>query len=91
MLEFGPDKIVLGCTHYPYLMHTLTQFLPENIFIDPAKIFVDYIQEDLLLNDSNTRGFEEFFVSANPEAFVQNAKLFYDVKELPKIPSLIKG
>ena len=48
-------------------------------------------EEDLLLNDSNTRGFEEFFVSANPEAFVQNAKLFYDVKELPKIPSLIKG
>lgn len=89
MLSFNPDKIILGCTHYPYLMETLKQFAPEDKFIDPAKIFVNYIYDDLkshnLLNSNG--GNEEFFVSAFPEKFVKNAKIFYEVKSLPKVVS----
>ena len=85
MLKNNPDKIVLGCTHYPYLLETLSLFAPKELFIDPAQIFVDFIKNNLNKNDSNTLGTEEFFVSATPELFINNAKLFYSPKTLPKI------
>ena len=59
------------------------------MFIDPADYFVDFIKTDLeqsnLLNTQDKKGSEEFYVSANPELFIENAKLFYEVKELPKV------
>lgn len=89
MLLNSPDKIILGCTHYPYLLKILTKYAPEDMFIDPAEIFVEYVKEDLrkfnLLNTDSKPGAEEFYVSANPKEFVENAKLFYDVKNLPAI------
>lgn len=99
MLEFKPDKIILGCTHYPYLMNEFVKYAPKELFIDPADLFVSYIKSDLykknLLSDSHNTvvgqalpdnsNIEQFYVSSNPEDFVQNAKIFYDVKELPEI------
>ena len=85
MQSFNPDKVILGCTHYPYLLEALVQSAKEDLFIDPAQIFVDYLTQNLLKNESNTIGKEEFYVSANPEAFVQNAQMFYELKNLPEI------
>jgi glutamate racemase len=89
MLENNPDKIILGCTHYPYLLDILSQFAPKDMFIDPAEMFVEYIKKDLtqldLLNLSGKEETEEFYVSANPNEFVRNAKMFYEVKTLPAI------
>ena len=89
MLLNNPEKIILGCTHYPYLLDVLSKFAAKNMFIDPAEIFVEYIKQDLkaldLLNTNKTIGNEEFYVSANPKDFVSNAKLFYKVKNLPII------
>ena len=93
MLEFNPDKIILGCTHYPYLMDEFIKYAPKELFIDPAEIFAEYIKNDLskqnLLNvcqalpDNNCAGTEEFYVSSNPKEFVKNAKIFYEIKKLP--------
>ena len=92
MMEFNPDKIILGCTHYPYLLSELEQFVDKKMFIDPAGIFSVYIKEDMkklnLLSDSETLGAEEFFVSASPDSFVKNAKLFYCVEKKPQVISL---
>lgn len=120
MLEFKPDKIILGCTHYPYLMSEFIKYAPKELFIDPAEIFVKYLREDLnkkgllsphpspLLKGEGDRTLishnstitnkqavqdlseisfstEQFYVSSNPEEFVKNAKIFYEIKELPKI------
>lgn len=90
MLEFTPDKIILGCTHYPYLMDEFTKYAPEDLFIDPAEVFVEYIKSDLInrkiVNMANKRdSYEKFYVSSKPEEFVKNAKIFYDVKTLPII------
>ena len=89
MISFNPDKIILGCTHYPYLMEEFIKYAPCELFIDPAEIFVDYIRQDLnaksLLIDDIKAGKEEFFVTSSPEDFVKNAKIFYDVKLLPQI------
>lgn len=82
-----PEKIVLGCTHYPYLLNILKDFAPAGMFINPAEAFAEYIKSDLesngLLNE-NGNGTENFYVSGSPENFKSAASLFYDVKELPE-------
>lgn len=86
MMKFNPEKIILGCTHYPYLLPILREFAPNVEFIDPAEIFVNYIKNDMadILNDNVSSGSEEIFVSAKPENFVEHSKLFYDVKIMPQ-------
>ncbi|MBR1943564.1 glutamate racemase [bacterium] len=90
MLENKPDKIILGCTHYPFLLDVLAQFAPREMFIDPAEYFANYIKSDLskngLINEDGC-GREEFYVSANPEEFRHAAKMFYELKETPKLLS----
>ncbi len=85
MMEFNPDKIILGCTHYPYLLDVLSKYADRNLFIDPAMIFADYIKNDLkklnLLSGGD--GIEEFYVSANPREFYRNAQMFYHLNQLP--------
>lgn len=87
MLVHNPDKIILGCTHYPYLKGVLSLFAPHYMFIDPADFFVEYIGEDLkksnLFNLSETEGYEKMYVSANPEQFKTAAEMFYKVSDLP--------
>lgn len=88
MLQNKPDKIVLGCTHYPFLLAVLSKFAPRELFIDPAESFARFIKEDLakanLLSTSNDR-FEAFYVSSNPQNFKSSSKMFYDVKDLPEL------
>ena len=92
MLALKPEKIVLGCTHYPYLINQLKQFAPENIFINPAKAFAEFIKEDLcknnLLSDKTSKGLEKFYVSAAPENFKLAGSMFYEINELPELISL---
>ena len=89
MLTFNPDKIILGCTHYPYLRPLLEKLVPGEIFIDPAEIFVKYIEKDLnkyhLLNSNNFSGKEEIFVSSKPENFMEHSKIFYNIKKVPSV------
>lgn len=84
MLNNNPQKIVLGCTHYPYLMPVLAKFASDKIFIDPASYFANEIKSDLLnsnlLKNNNTTPYEEFYVSSEPEKFKDSAKIFYDIK-----------
>lgn len=88
ILHNYPDKIILGCTHYPYLLDILTKFTPKGMFIDPSQYFAEFIKNDLtksgLLNTEGP-GSEKFFVSANPENFQKAAKMFYPIKELPTL------
>lgn len=86
MLKNNPEKIILGCTHYPYLIDILSKFAPKDMFIDPADFFVEYIKFDLeksrLLNTQKQIGSEEFYVSANPEEFKKASKMFYEVNDV---------
>lgn len=89
MLYNFPDKIVLGCTHYPYLLDVLAKFTSKDKFIDPSIYFAEFIKQDLakrgLLNPKNIEGSEEFFVGAYPEKFKETASRFYPIKELPQV------
>ena len=83
MLSFSPDKIILGCTHYPYLLNDLAKYVDKNIFVDPAEIFIEYLKNNIIRNDEKVEPTEEFYVSANPNMFIKNAKLFYKLKKTP--------
>lgn len=83
MLAYNPEKIVLGCTHYPYLINILTKFAPKELFIDPSQAFAEFIANDIGQVEGN--GSEDFFVSANPQGFVEASKMFYEIKELPEV------
>lgn len=89
MLENNPDKIVLGCTHYPFLIKLLSKFADENLFIDPAISFAEFIKEDLehdgLLNLSSAEKYEEFYVSSCPDRFKASSKMFYSLKKQPEL------
>ena len=89
MLVHNPEKIILGCTHYPTLKIVLSMFAPYYMFIDPADFFVDYIDKDLescgLKSDSTEKGYEKMYVSANPEQFKTASEMFYKLKELPEL------
>lgn len=84
------DKIVLACTHYPYLLNVLKKFMPEEKFIDPSVYFAKNIKEDLtakgLLN--NEFEYEKFYVSSNPENFKTASELFYKLEKLPELVNL---
>lgn len=89
MLKYKPDKIILGCTHYPYLINQLKQFAQEDLFINPADAFVQFIKDDLsiddLLTDKKTRGFEHIYVSADPENFKSAGSMFYNITIPPEL------
>lgn len=87
MEKFSPDKIVLACTHYPYLMNILKKYLPEDIFIDPSVYFAQNIKKDLQLNQltGNIHEYENFYVSSDPENFQISSRLFYKLDNLPEV------
>ena len=83
IMEYQPDRLVLGCTYYPFLKDILANFVDEKMLLDPAEYFATFIKDDLkskgLSSLSSQNGVDEFFVSANPEQFKKSASLFYEV------------
>ena len=78
MIEAGIDYLVLGCTHYPYLIPTLKKMLPENVtIIDSgsavAKQTKTVLQSNDLLNLSAESPSVKFY--SNGDMAVLNAIL----------------
>lgn len=88
MMQNNPEKILLGCTHYPFLIEVLSKFVNEDIFIDPALPFAgfisDYLVSNNLLCDTDEQT-EEFYVSSNPDQFRISSEMFYKLSENPKL------
>lgn len=72
MLEANIDYLVLGCTHYPYLIPQLLNILPSQVkIIDSgeavAKQTLAVLTKHDLLNTSSNRPHHEFYTNGNPE------------------------
>lgn len=88
IINFNPQKIILGCTHYPYLLEELSKYAPKELFINPAKLFAQYIKEDLKASNCLTEskiGTVKYFASSEPEKFKENAKLFLNIEKQPEL------
>lgn len=68
MLEAGVDQIVLGCTHYPFLMPVLKDLLPEHINVLDCSAAVArqtkrVLEERQLLNPDTVPGVHHFYTN----------------------------
>ena len=75
-------RVILGCTHYPYLEDIFKNIFDIEYF-NPASTIAKIVKDDL--NNNSQKGGLEFYVSSNPNDFIKNAKMFFDVKEVKLI------
>jgi glutamate racemase len=72
MLEKNIDTVVLGCTHYPFVIPLIQQLVGENVrVIDPAPAVAKQTERLLeakeLRNNSRSKGDLKFYTSGDPE------------------------
>ncbi|OFX84326.1 MAG: glutamate racemase [Bacteroidetes bacterium GWF2_33_16] len=72
LIKRNIDHLVLGCTHYPFLLEILQQVLPPEVkIIDPAPAVIKQaakvLTENKLLRTENEKPEYEFYSSGNSE------------------------
>ncbi len=71
MLEAGIDYLVLGCSHYPYLIPTLKRIIPNHVSIIDSGMAVakqtKLVLQSLDLLTEDQQATPEFFTNADPE------------------------
>ena len=72
MLDANIDYLVLGCTHYPYLMPLLLELLPKHIkIIDSGEAVArqtkTILEKNNLLNTEVTVSKNQFYTNGDPE------------------------
>lgn len=81
MVGKGIDALLLACTHYPLLVPTLRQFLPETIrLVDSATTCAQHLQNELqrqnLINHEPSQGSLKIFLTDLSEQFEHLARRF---------------
>jgi glutamate racemase len=79
MVEKNIDYLVLGCSHYPYLIPQIKKIIPPSIeIIDSgeavAKQTKKILEEQQLLNDSNNNASQIFYTNSNPKVLKKIVK-----------------
>ena len=82
MLKKKIDHLILGCTHYPYLIPLIKQIVPDSIkIIDSgeavARQTFNILSQNQLLNSQKKSGYHQLFSNANVEVLKH---LLKDVK-----------
>ncbi len=72
MLEKNIDTVVLGCTHYPFVIPVIERIVGKNVrVIDPAPAVAKQVRRVLetkgLKNESNSQGEVKLYTSRDPE------------------------
>jgi glutamate racemase len=76
MILANIDHLVLGCTHYPYLIPLLKELLPENVkIIDSGEAVArqtkNILIQNQLLNTSENQPNISFYTNTNPDVLKQ--------------------
>lgn len=87
MINANIDYLVLGCSHYPYLMPILIELLPKHVkIIDSgeavAKQTKAILDKHNLLNSENSITQNQFFTNGNPEVMESLLNSKFDVESL---------
>lgn len=83
MLGQGVDEVVMGCTHYPFVIPLIEEIVgPEVEVIDPAPAVARQVGRLLdhhhLRNKPDHSGRIQFMTSGDPEAFVKSLQILLD-------------
>ena len=78
MKEYKVDALVLGCTHYPLIRHTIKRFMGEEVTLvnpafETAKSLKELLTEQGMLNKSKHKPHHEYYVSDGVESFISFA------------------
>jgi len=80
--EEGIDTLVLGCTHYPFLVSIIKKIAGGEIkVVDPALYAVSELKrglQDMGLLKSNGEGRVDYYVSKDPDGFKKRAQVLLD-------------
>lgn len=87
MIREGIDYLVLGCSHYPYLIPQLKEILPANIqIIDSgeavARQTLNVLKDKVGLNNTLHKGNTEFYSNINPQVLDDILQQKYPVSYL---------
>lgn len=90
MLKEGIDQLVLGCTHYPYLIPLLKDILPPEVKIldsgeGVARQTKNVLEKFDLLAPVNSKGIFQFFTNGDVavlDSFIKGAGVSYSVSFL---------
>lgn len=87
MLKENIDYLVLGCTHYPYLIPQLKELLPENVTIIDSGLAVarqtkNILEQESLLNQSSKPSIDRFYSTKNPDVLRSILGENYPIKEV---------
>jgi len=87
MIAANIDYLVLGCTHYPYLMPLLIELLPEHVkIIDSGEAVARQTKAILekydLLNTKTKKAKHQFFTNGNPNVMSSLLEEKYKVDSL---------
>lgn len=71
MIDANIDHLVLGCSHFPYLVPQIKQILPDSVkIIDSGEAVARQtklvLEENQLLNNSNKKGDLKFYTNSDP-------------------------
>ncbi len=92
MLDEGADTLVLGCTHYPFVLPLIREIAGESVtVIDPSPAIarrVKYLLEEKdLLEESPSPGSLTIATSGNPNTLKENLHFF--LKETTTVVPLL--
>lgn len=90
LLSLDPDidTIILGCTHYPLLLHKIKQYTPSHIKLVPQGQYVAAALEDYLQRHSDMaarlsrHATCQFFTTESTTRFREQASLFLDNNQI---------
>lgn len=80
VIASGADTVILGCTHYPVLKDAIRSVVGAGVNLvnagtSTSKAVYKYLSENSLLNDKDTKGDAQFFVSDKPDSFRKIASI----------------
>ena len=86
MLQANIDCLVLGCSHYPYLIPQIKKILPDSVKIIDSGLAVAkqtkaVLEKHGLLNDEDRKSTQIFYTNANPEVLSTILNKEYPVLE----------
>ena len=87
MIKANIDFLVLGCTHYPYLIPVLLELLPRHVkIIDSGEAVArqtkNILEQNRLLNSRTTLSNNRFFTNGDPEILKKLLGDDFDIKYL---------
>jgi glutamate racemase len=79
LIDAGADQLVLGCTHYPFLMPVIKKLAgPKVSVIDPAPAVAlqvaRIVKQRNLINQCNRKGCHLFFTSGQTHSFFETVQ-----------------